>query len=492
MPASRTTPTGRETVLVALGQAAVMLFGGLLALLIAQLFGKTLETDAFFAAYGLYSLGITFTQSFRLTAVSALVQEDDSATVTRMLGAVVVLALLLAIPMVGLANGLGTLLVDVDPSGVAAESLRILWIALVGQLLGAMLATVLAVRGAFTAIGVATILVGPVSLLTFVIAEPELGITAAPVGLAAGGVWLTAVLTGVVVRTGWRPELPPLAGVKAMCAEAGRLAYASLYFLGVSLTYVVGIAIAARQGPGEATLFAYAYVLAVILVGLTVNVLGMVHSPAVVASSERTADAAGVGLRSFRLTVVLVGPVLALAFLVGKPVIGFVLGSDFSGDTAATILVTLACLTGWVLGSAGGLFAVIELLARRELSRLALLAVAQVALVTGLAVAGAELAGIEGIAVAVSLVALGGMWVQLRWAFGREGYAVAAETARVAGRQLVTMALAVAPSAGLVLALGESAVAMVGAALLAAVLLVVATALAWPRESRALRGLLPF
>ena len=41
MPASRATPTGRETVLVALGQAAVMLFGGLLALLIAQLFGKT-------------------------------------------------------------------------------------------------------------------------------------------------------------------------------------------------------------------------------------------------------------------------------------------------------------------------------------------------------------------------------------------------------------------------------------------------------------------
>jgi O-antigen/teichoic acid export membrane protein len=493
MPASRATPTGRETVLVALGQAAVMLFGGLLALLIAQLFGKTVETDAFFAAYGLYSLGITFTQSFRLTAVSPLVARDDTETVTRMLGAVVALALVLAVPMVAFAEGLGGLLVDADPTDVAPDSLRILWIALVGQLLAAMLATVLAVRGAFKAIGVTTLLVGLISLGTFAISEPGLGILAAPVGLATGGVWLVAVLGAVVVRGGWRPRLPTPAAIRAMCAEAGRLAFASLFFLGVSLTYVIGIAMAARQGPGEATLFAYAYVLAVILVGITANVSGMVRSPAVVASAERTADAAEVGLWSFRFTVVLSGPVLAMAFLVGKPVIGFVLGSDFAGSSATTILVTLACLVGWVLGTAGGLFAVIELLARGELRRLALLAGVQVALVAALALAGAELVGIEGIAVAVSVVTLGGTWVQLRWAFGREGPAVAAEMARITGRQLAALGLAVAPSAGLVLAFGESAVVMVGAALLALALLVTATALAWPRESRALRRLLlPF
>jgi hypothetical protein len=492
MPASRATPTGRETVLVALGQAAVMLFGGLLALLIAQLFGKTVETDAFFAAYGLYSLGITFTQSFRLTAVSPLVAGDATETVTRMLGAVVVLAVLLAVPMVGFAEGLGALLVDVDPTDVAPDSLRILWIALVGQLLAAMLATVLAVRGAFKAIGVTTLLVGLISLGTFLITEPGLGILAAPVGLAAGGVWLVAVLAAVVVRGGWRPLLPTVAEIRGMCAAAGRLAYASLFFLGSSLTYVVGIALAARQGPGEATLFAYAYVLAVILIGITANVSGMVRSPAVVASAERTADAANVGLWSFRFTVVLIGPVLAMAFLVGKPVIGFVLGSDFAGSSATTILVTLACLVGWVLGTAGGLFAVIELLARGELRRLALLAVAQLAGVAVLALAGAELAGIEGIAAAISLVTLGGAWVQLRWAFGRNGAAVTLEMVRNTGRQLVAVGLAVAPSAVLVMTFGESGLVMVGATLLALALIVAATAVAWPSESRALRRLVSF
>ena len=491
MHASRTTPTGHETVLVALGQGSVMLFGGLLALLIAQLFGKTIETDAFFAAYGLYSLGITFTQSFRLTAVSRLVASDDSDTITRMLGAVLVLALALALPMVAFADALGDLLVDSDPTGVAADSLRILWAALVGQLLAAMLATVLAVRGRFKAIGVSTLLVGLISVGTFVVAEPGLGIQAAPVGLAVGGIWLTVVLGGIVARSGWRPRVPGAAAIRAMLAEAGRLAFASLFFLGASLVYVIGIGLAARQGPGEATLFAYAYVLAVILVGLTANVSGMVHSPAVVASASRTADAAEVGLSSFRFTVVLVGPVLALAFLVGKPIIGFVLGSDFAGSSASTMLVTLACLVGWILGTAAGLFAVIELLARGELIRLALLAGVQVVAVAALAVAGAELAGIEGIATAISLVTLAAAWVLLRWAFGRDGLRVAAEMTRAAGRQLLALGVAVAPAAAIVVAFGDSAPAMVGAALLALALITVASAKVWPRETRALRQLLP-
>jgi hypothetical protein len=232
-------------------------------------------------------------------------------------------------------------------------------------------------------------------------------------------------------------------------------------------------------------------VLAVILVGVTANVSGMVLSPAVVASPERTAEAASVGLSSFRFTVVLVGPVLALAFLVGKPVIGFVLGSDFRGSSASTMLVTLACLIPWLLATAGGLFAVIELLARGALGALALLAAAQVAAVAVLAAAGAELAGIEGIAAAVSLATLGATLVVFRWAFDDRARAVAAETGRVAARQAIAMGAASLPSAAIVWTLGDSAPAMVGAAVLAVALLTAATAMAWPRESRALWRLLP-
>ena len=487
MSASRATPTGRETVLVALGQGAVMLFGGLLALLIAQLFGKNDRTDAFFASYGLYTLGITFTQSFRLTAVAPLVTEDSSDTITRMLGAGVLLALGLGVPMVALAGPLSDLLVDVDPGNVARDSLRILWIALTGQLLAAMLGTVLAVRGSFRAIGVSTLLVGVISVGTFVVSEPGLGILAAPVGLAAGGLWLTAVLAGVVVRGGWRPRPPGLSAIR----EVARLAYASLFFLGVSLIYVIAIAVASRQGSGDATLFAYAYVIVVILVGLTVNVSGMMHSPAVVASPDRTSEAADVGLSSFRFTIVLVGPVLAMAFLVGKPVIGFVLGSDFSGSSASTILTTLACLLGWLLGTAAGLFAVIELLARGELRRLGVLAGLQVAAVAGLAPAGAAIAGIQGIAVAVSLVTLAGTVGVLRWAFGSLAAKVALDMARVTAREIVVLGAALLLPAGIVAAFGGSALGVIVAALLALVLLILATVRAWPSESRALRGLLP-
>ena len=268
-----------------------MLLGGVLALLVAHIFGKNADTDAFFVAYGVYAVGLTFAQTFRLTAVSRLVSSTGSETTTLLLGAVVVISICIGIPMVLLANPLGHLLVTTDPGGVAPTALRILWIALLGQLLAAMLATALAVRGAFSAIGLGTLPSGIVSIGTFLLVRSNTGVTGAAIGLAAAAFWLTMVFGVTLLKTGWRLSPPTVSPARRMGAEAAHLTFASATFIGTNLAYVVCVAVAARVGRGEATLFAYAYVLASMLVGVTANVTAMVRSPALLASSNRSEDA---------------------------------------------------------------------------------------------------------------------------------------------------------------------------------------------------------
>jgi putative peptidoglycan lipid II flippase len=462
-----------------------MIFGAVLAVLVAQVFGKSTETDAFFAAYGFYSLGVTFLYTVRLTAVSRLVGTTSDA-ITRQLGAALLIALAFAIPMLILARPVGHILVEADPEGVAPETLRILWVALAGQLLGAMLATVLAVAGSFKTIGVATLLAGPVTVTAFLVTWPSVGIEAAAIGVAAGALWLVAVLGAKLIRSGWRPDGGGPRAMARIVTEAVRLTFASSTFLGATFAYVACLAIAARHGEGEATLLAYAFVLVGILLGVTSNVLAMVRSPALLASPDRQADLGAAAVWGLRVTLVLAGPVLAMALLVGKPVLGFVLGAGFTDGDIESLLVTLACLVGWLVGSAAGIFAVMELLARNALLPLAVLGAAQAAVTAAAAWGGVTVAGIHGIAAALSLVSVAVALVQLRWAFGPTWVTRVRAMASASTRELAVLIAAFAPSTLLLLLLGQSTAATVAAGLLAAALAGVATHIAWPHESRAL------
>ena len=117
-------------------------------------------------------------------------------------------------------------------------------------------------------------------------------------------------------------------------------------------------------------------------------------------------------------------------------VVGFALGTQFGQEDVERILVTLYCLVAWVLASAGSIFAIVELLARGALGRLAALAAGQVAALVVLAPVGAAWNGIEGIAVALSVTVLGAGLVQLRWAYGARWRSAVSGMAAATGRNL--------------------------------------------------------
>jgi peptidoglycan biosynthesis protein MviN/MurJ (putative lipid II flippase) len=481
--------TARNVAVLSLGHAAVMALGGVLALLIAHFFGRSARTDAFFAAYGLYSVALVFSQAFRLTALPRLVEDRDDEVSNRLLAGVGVVIVLAAVPMVLLAEPFGELLADEDPTGVATESLRALWPALGGQLLIGLLAALLLVRGAFGVIGLGYVASGLTSIAVFVALEGELGIQAVSVALGASSISLAVVFFVVLARQGWRFRPQAYARIGEATAEAGRLMVASASFAAANIGYVICVAVASRAGEGEATLYAYAYFAAALLVSTTAVSAAMVRAPQILAGAQAAGEAARSTVSTYRFTVVLIAPVLALALVVGRPVLGFLLGADFEGEDAQRLVITLICLSGWVLGSAAGIYAVVHLLANGRASALAAIAVVQTVLLVGLAIAGNELAGIEGIAIAQSLSLLGGTAAQLRLAFPTEWKRMLVELGEATARGATVIVVAAAPGLVLYEAAGRGTVPTLVAAALCCALVLLATRVAFPYELRSMAAM---
>jgi peptidoglycan biosynthesis protein MviN/MurJ (putative lipid II flippase) len=472
------------------GHGVVMVLGGVLALLIAHFFGKSARTDAFFAAYGVYAIALVFGQTFRLTAIPMLVNDSDGTATDRLLAAVLLMSLAASVPMLLLADPIGKVLIANDPGSTAAESLRALWPALSGQLVIGLLAAVLLVRGRFAVIGFGYVMTGVLSIVVFLTLEGALGIQAVSVALGVSAWSLTILFLVTLVAVGWRPQLHHYLKLAQAARDSWRLLAASASFVATNLGFVICLSVASREGTGQATIYTYAYFSAALLVATTAVSAAMVRAPKLLSAEGPGSFSPANSVSTYRFTLVLVIPALALAAFAGKPVIDFVLGSSFDGDDARRLIVTLLCLSGWILGSAAGVLAVVELIRREQILPLAIIAGAQILLLTLLAILGRELADIPGVAVAQSTAMVAATAAQLRLAFGSDWLVSAGEMLRSTARSVVAVAAAFAPSVVAVVVLGPSAGVMLAALVLAAFLTLIASRSVWPEETAVLASLL--
>jgi O-antigen/teichoic acid export membrane protein len=489
-PEAETARDVRQAAALSFGNAAAMVLGGVLALLIAHFFGKSSRTDAFFAAYGVYTVALVLAQTFRLTAIPQLVGDRDGRIADSLLGAITLLALLAAVPMVLLAGPLGDLLVE-NASEVAAESLRSLWPALAGQLIVGLLAAFLVVRGRFTVIAAGYLLGGLVSVAMLVAFQEQTGLQAVSLALGTGVAILGALFVGSLIRAGWRPRLRGVLQLRAAARQAHWLVLASASFLAANLGYVVCVAVASRDGAGEATVYAYAFFTAALLVATTAVSSAIVRTPKLLAGEERSDATIVEATTTYRFTLVLIGPALGLVAVAGAPIADFLLGGAFDRASADRLVVTLLCLSGWVLGSAAGVFAIVDMLARGKYRALAAVAAGQLVVLLPLAIAGRALAGVAGIAVAQSLVMLAAAWIQLRLAFGNRARLAVRSMLATTLRAAAVTTLAFAPGLAIALASEHSVAGTAAAALISLPLAFVVTRLAWPAETRTVLSLLP-
>ena len=242
------------------------------AVLYLSLFGATEQTDGFFVAFAVYTTFGVFSQSLRLTSVPLLIEPTARLTVREFaagLGLVAVPVLLLTEPLAGrfasvIAPGLG-------PSGrsVTESALMILGPAIVLQLWAAGAATVLAVRGNFSAVATSYIAGAAAGLIVFLLLMETAGeLTLGWSMLAMAVVTASSMGLGVRASGGLDGGREPLR-VRPLLGKTGLLLGRTLIYLALNLLFVVTLAYASRSVTGDTTVLSYAYLFASYLVAGT-------------------------------------------------------------------------------------------------------------------------------------------------------------------------------------------------------------------------------
>jgi peptidoglycan biosynthesis protein MviN/MurJ (putative lipid II flippase) len=287
---------------------------------------------------------VVIAQTFRTTIVARLVEGPSlSAALDRYLGAIGVIFLGSAIPLVALGDPLAHLLIG-DLGAVATHTARtalmVLWLAAGAQLASALLAAALAVRDEFAAPGGAYVAGGVVSIAGVVALAPVLGIQAVPLALCLGGATTTALMLLRLARLGYRPSRARLVPDRRSVGRAGLLLWAAVGAISGQVAYVVTIGFAARLGAGGPTLYTYANFAFLLFMAAIAGSMTIVLAPRIAETwDRRPASLHGPMLEVFRAGLTMVVPAVAVAAIAGPSIAGLALDAHDSRTVVDVFLV---------------------------------------------------------------------------------------------------------------------------------------------------------
>jgi hypothetical protein len=399
----------------ALTAAALAVQTGLAAVVgvvIAREFGRTAETDGFFAAYGIFIVVVLAATAIRIAVLPSLARARAGRRLGAEVGAYALTLATLAVPLVVLgltaARPLAWLLTGNGASAArdtAATALPWMLGASVLQLYAGLAASSLAALDDYlvAALGYA---VGSVAGLVYILVRVHAdGIDAVSHGMALNGLIAVGVPTAALALRA-RREAMPVAAVRPLdMSFSSRIAELGV---GVSLPlalqaiYVVCLPFAGREGTGSVTSFGYAYLIGSALVAVTAGSLGLVTS---VPITRAGLDAHGVARHvdsSSWLALVGVTACTGVFAAAGGPVVHGVLGAGYGarvGDELGRLVVALA---PWMVASIGVSVAFPLVFVQRCEARLPAYAAGLVALHVPLAAAGQVVAGLYGLAAALA------------------------------------------------------------------------------------------
>lgn len=473
MPEPRARGMASNAAITAVTQVASMALGAAVAVVILLRFGKDTETDGLFAAYGVYGVLVVIAQSFRTTVVARLVEGGSLfEALDRYLGAVAVVFLAAAVPLVALAEPLARLLVGhlgTTAVHAARTALLILWFAAGAQLASALLAAALAVRDEFALPGAAYVAGGAVSIVALLALSPLLGIQAVSLALCLGGATTVTVMLARLVRLGYRPSPAGLVPDRRSVARAALLIWAALGAIGAQVAFVVTVGFAARVGAGAPTLYTYANFLFIVLLAAIAGSMTIVLAPRV----AETWDGRRESLREplvevFRAGLVMAAPVVATIAITGEAAAGLALAAHDARQVVDVFLV-LSC--GLVPAIALPVI-LVALYSSGRYGALAAVASAGVAIQFGLCAAVLGLHSLVALAAASFANGLAGAVALYAVVLGRGAGSVVMTLTRELLHVLAVTALAFAPAAAIAIVGGPVAqpfAALLGLALFLAI-----------------------
>ena len=474
-----------SAALTAASTLVVSAFAAIVGVIIAREFGRTDETDGFFAAYGVFIVIALAAQSIRIAVLPALARARDERRLAGNIAGFATALVVVAVPLVLVvelaADQIAGLLTG-DGSDIAQEAcangLRWMVPAAVAHLFAGLAASSLAALDdyATAALGYAAgSAAGLVLILTLVDSE---GLVAVGWGMALNGVVALLVPAVVLAWRARRSSMPATAVRPAGLPLASRLgvfAAAAALPIALQLLYVVCLPFAARLGAGAVTSFGYAYLAAATLVSVTAFSIGLVSSvPLTRIGLGPGVSARHVGSAAW-VALAVIGAAVGAFALAGGGIVEGVLGDAYGGDVGQEVARLVVVLSPWMIASVGVNVAFPLAFVAERLRPLPWIGAAALVLQVFLAWAFAGLLDLDGLAIALTLstfLVLLALLKELDALFdGVRGVAVAAAT-------IAVFAVVAFLPAGLVL--GSVPGAMVGLAAYVALM-----ALVRPRGLRA-------
>jgi len=415
--AKRTDSPGAGTLAAGALTAASMLVvstvAALVGVVIAREFGRTEETDGFFAAYGVFIVVTIAAQAIRVAVLPALTRARAER---RLAGEVAGFALALAVVAVPLivvseleSSAIGGVLTggrsDISQES-AAEALRWMVPAAALYLFAGLAASGLAALDNYATAAFGFALGSAAALVLILLRVDPDGIIAVAWGMGLNGAVSALVPIVALAFRARRQQMPSGAARPSgppLRSRLGGFGAAAALPLGVQMLYIVCLPFAGRLGPGAVTSFGYAYIGAASLVTISAFSLGLVTSVPLARAGlgpERTARHV---VSTSWIALVLVGGAAGVFALAGADLVQAVLGNAYGGDVGAKVGQLVVVLSPWMVALVGVSVAFPLAFIADRIRRLPWIAVAALALQVPLAWALARVLELDGLALALTV-----------------------------------------------------------------------------------------
>jgi hypothetical protein len=385
---------------------------GIVGIIVARDFGRTAQTDGFFAAYAVFVVMLLAASGIRVIVLPPLARARDEnqlgsevAAYAVMLAAFVVPLVLIAFlgahPFAWILTGGGT------PATIhaAAQVLPWMMLAAVLQLYAGLAASSLAALNDYTTPAIGYVLGSSVGLVFILARINHDGIQAVARGMALNGLIAASFPLAVLARRAFAQNMPARAirpasvSFRARVTEIGRGVALPFALQGI---YLICVPLAGRVGVGAVTSFGYAYLIASAIVAVTASSLGLVTSvPLTRGGLDHTRIARHV-VSSAWIAVVVIGAVAGIFALAGETIIHALLGSGYKASVGAALGRLVVVYSVWAIVSVGVSLTFPLLFVAGAGQRLPLLALLAVIIQVPLAFLGQVTLGLEGLSLALA------------------------------------------------------------------------------------------
>jgi hypothetical protein len=355
-----TDPPRRSTLasglLTALSLAVVTGLSAAVGIVIAREFGRTSETDGFFAAYGVFLVLVLAAGALRVAVMPPLARARAEGLFGNVLASYALGVAVIAVPALAvgvLANDWAAAQLTgglpASARETAADALVFLVPAAVAHLLAALAASALAAHDSYGTSAAGYALGSALGLALILLRVDEDGIVACAWGtLLNGCISLAVPLAGLALRAEWGRRARLAVGPRlAELAQAAALPVALQAFFVVCLRFASGL------GTGAVTSFTYAYFVAAALVSVTASSLGIVSSVPLTRVALSPPRAVRHVVSTSLVSFAAVAAAAGTFALVGEGIVRAALGPAYAGEAGGEIGRLIVALGPWMAASIG-------------------------------------------------------------------------------------------------------------------------------------------